>query len=409
MYIIRLDKPLHTSSFTAVDLFCGAGGLSLGLVRAGFHMRCAVDHHAPALTTYAANLGEHTRCLDLATEAVDLPPATVIVGGPPCQGFSSAGMRRSGDARNSLVRGFAQTVAQLRPQAFLFENVEGFLTAEGGQRVFDLLEPLIAAGYRIHLRKINAANYGVPQHRKRVIALGGLGWEPVFPAPTHTAYGAPGADLAVRRLPRTPTLLAAINDLPPPATMPPGVPPGHVAYPLHGIDLARAETLGPGQTMRDLPDELQHKSYTRRANRRVMDGIPTERRGGAPTGIRRLQPDAPAKTITGGALAEFLHPREHRPLTLRECARLQTFPDTFIFHGSIAQQIALIGNAIPPLLAEILACQLLHDLTQHSQPREAAGALLSFVPTLSTGYSPILRTVTERVQARFGVGQMRLF
>jgi Na+/phosphate symporter len=88
---------------------------------------------------------------------------------------------------------------------------------------------------------------------------------------------------------------------------------------------------------------------------------------------------------------------------------LQTFPDTFIFHGSIAQQIALIGNAIPPLLAEILACQLLHDLTQHSQPREATGALLSFVPTLSTGYSPILRTVTERVQARFGVGQMRVF
>ena len=81
-----------------------------------------------------------------------------------------------------------------------------------GQRVFDLLDPLIAAGYRIHLRKINAANYGVPQHRKRVIALGGLGWEPTFPAPTHTAYGAPGADLAARRLPRTPTLLAAIND-----------------------------------------------------------------------------------------------------------------------------------------------------------------------------------------------------
>jgi len=117
---------MHTSPFTAVDLFCGAGGLSLGLVRAGFHMRCAVDHHAPALATYAANLGEHTCCRDLATEAGYLPPATVIVGGPPCQGFSSAGMRRNGDARNSLVYCFAQTVAHLRPHAFLFENVEGF-------------------------------------------------------------------------------------------------------------------------------------------------------------------------------------------------------------------------------------------------------------------------------------------
>ena len=115
---------------------------------------------------------------------------SVIAGGPPCQGFSSAGMRRTGDKRNTLVACFAQIVTRKRPRAFVFENVEGFLTAEGGKRVLDLLTPLVTAGYRIHLRKVNAANYGVPQHRKRVIAIGGLGWEPSFPEPTHSAHGA---------------------------------------------------------------------------------------------------------------------------------------------------------------------------------------------------------------------------
>src|SRR5215216_2575461 len=178
--------------FTVLDLFCGAGGLSLGLARTGLTTILAVDNNKAALQTYSANLGCHVAELDLAKE-VTLPETTVVVGGPPCQGFSSAGLRQRNDHRNSLVGCFARTVAELRPLAFIFENVEGFLTAEGGNRVIELLGPLISAGYRIHLRKINAANYGVPQHRKRVVAIGGLGWNPSFPHPTHSAFGAPGA------------------------------------------------------------------------------------------------------------------------------------------------------------------------------------------------------------------------
>src|SRR5206468_12426062 len=121
--------------------------------------------------------------------------------------------------------------------------------------------------------------------------------------------------------------------------------------PLVGVDLERAKALKPGQRMRDLPTELWHDSYRRRANRRVMDGTPTERRGGAPAGVRRLVPDAPSKAITGGSLAEFLHPSEDRSLTLRECARIQTFPDEFTFQGTCAERAQLIGNAVPPLLA----------------------------------------------------------
>ena len=392
-------KIMSKEPLTVLDLFCGAGGLSLGFKKAEFETVQAIDHNRAALDTYSRNIGNHAEEHDLDQE-VALPPATVIVGGPPCQGFSSAGMRRNGDNRNSLVACFARTVARMRPKAFLFENVEGFLTAEEGARVIDLLEPLLAAGYRIHLRKVNAANYGVPQHRKRVIAIGGLGWEPTFPAPTHTAFGAPGALLASRNLPLAPTVAETIGDLHPAVTIPPGNPQGHWFRPLEGADLDRARAMEPGMTMRDLPENLHHPSYRRRAFRRVMDGTPTERRGGAPAGLRRLRPDEPSKAITGGARNEFLHPVEDRPLTIRECARLQTFPDDFLFCGTPSEIDQLIGNAVPPVLALAIANNLKEDLLSAKIGNEE-GALLSFVPTLSGGCSPVLKEVTGRVNNRF--------
>ena len=145
----------HT--YTVLDLFCGAGGLSLGLRRAGFRIIAAYDNWQPAIETYAANFDDPIERIDI-TEDSHLPKADLIVGGPPCQGFSSAGMRRDEDARNTLVRVFARLVAAAKPRAFLFENVEGFLTGSRGRFIFDLLEPLIEAGYRVHLRKLNAAN-----------------------------------------------------------------------------------------------------------------------------------------------------------------------------------------------------------------------------------------------------------
>lgn len=392
----------NQSDFTVLDLFCGAGGLSLGFHQAGFNIVQAVDNNPTALETYRFNFGSHVTSLDLSQDA-EFSPVSVVIGGPPCQGFSSAGLRKPGDERNSLVSSFTRTITELRPKAFVFENVEGFLTTEKGDRVMELLVPLIQAGYHIHLRKINAANYGVPQHRKRVIAVGGLGWDPTFPKPTHSAFGAPGAELASTILEPTPTVTDSIGDLPSPRTQPPGFPQGHYYTPLKGLDLARATKLRPGQTMRDLPAELQHSSYKRRANRRVMDGTPTERRGGPPSGVRRLRPDEPSKAITGGAANEFLHPYEDRNLTIRECARLQTFPDDFVFFGSKSQQHQLIGNAVPPLLARIFAETLLIDLTMQFSTEKSTGdgSLLSFVPTLSEGYSPALKQITERVKSYF--------
>ena len=392
---IRVISPL----LTVVDLFAGAGGLSLGFEKAGFRTLWAADHNVAAAETFKCNLGGKVECAEINTDT-NYPRPTVIIGGPPCQGFSSAGMRKTGDERNTLVSVFAQIVARVKPEAFVFENVEGLLTSEQGERIYELLQPLITAGYRIHLRKINAANFGVPQHRKRVLAIGGLGFDPTFPEPTHSAFGAPGAHLAGAHLLRTTTVEEAIRDLPQPAARAPGRPTDHYSGLIDAGRLHKIKALKPGQTMRDLPKQHWHESYPRRAYRRVKDGTPTERRGGPPTGIRRLRSDEPSKTITGGASSEFIHPSEDRALTLRECARLQTFPDDFVFHGTRAARAMLIGNAVPPRLAEVVARGLVLDL--QTQKEEAKpGALLSFVPSLASGTSPALRHVTDRITASF--------
>lgn len=334
--------------------------------------------------------------------APSLPECDLIVGGPPCQGFSSAGLRQQSDTRNSYVRAFSATIAERRPKAFIFENVEGFLTAGNGRYVRDLLAPTIAAGYSIHLRKVNAANFGVPQHRKRVIAVGGLGFDPGFPAFTHRAFGAPGAGLVQVGCKPARTAGEAILDLPTASTEAPGEPTGHWFRPLAGDDLIRARLLGPGQTMRDLPEELWHRSYRRRALRRVMDGTPTEKRGGPPAGVRRLRADEPSKAITGGSLHDFLHPSEDRALTLREAARLQTFPDEFEFVGTQAERIQMVGNSVPPSMAEVVGQVLLGRLPERRKRPTVCGELITFVPTLSSGMSPSLEATSRLVMKEFG-------
>ncbi|MBI1822191.1 MAG: DNA cytosine methyltransferase [Nitrospirae bacterium] len=391
-----------TQKLTVVDLFSGCGGLSLGFESAGFEIMASYDSWKPAIETYRKNF-HHTAHLSELNDSSELPNATVIVGGPPCQGFSSAGRRLAEDDRNTLVCVFARLIARYKPLAFAFENVEGFLTQAHGRFVFDLLEPLIDAGYRIHLRKVNAAHYGVPQHRKRVLAIGGLGWDPTFPEHTHSALGMPGAKLANgHHLPFTPTLGEAFEGLSSTKIGRNGEqdPFDHIYLQFNEADSQRAYLLKPGQRMRDLPEELWHESYRKRAYRRVMDGTPTERRGGAPAGLRRLSPDEPSKTITGGALRDFVHPTEDRPLSLRECARLQTFPDDFVFVGTQNEKIQMIGNAVPIRLAQHIAITLKKDF-KSAKPTQNGGALLSFVPTLSEGMSPVLQTVCDEIKERF--------
>jgi DNA (cytosine-5)-methyltransferase 1 len=133
-----------------------------------------------------------------------------------------------------------------------------------------------------------------------------------------------------------------------------------------------------------------------------MDGTPTERRGGAPAGIRRLKADQPSKAITGAARNEFIHPTADRALTIRECARIQTFPDAFAFAGSASDQMRHIGNAVPPVLAHCVAIALRNSLLRGTEPSTTIGRLLSFVPTRSNGTSPALKAVISNVADRYG-------
>lgn len=391
---------------TVVDLFAGAGGLSFGFRKAGFRNLWAVDHCAAAVETFRRNVAGKAACADIQAN-IQCPPAAIIVGRPPCQGFSSAGRRKADDPRNACVSVFAQIVARTKPVAFVFENVEGFLTCEQGQRVRELLEPLIAAGYRIHLRKVNAANFGVPQNRKRVLVIGGLGFDPTFPQPTHWTFGVPGARSALSGLARASTVAEALGNLPDPAERPPGNPADHWCSPLSERRWGMLKTLEPGQTMRDLAPAYRHPSYQRRARRRVRDGMPTARRGGAPAGLRRLRPDEPSKAITGGAGSEFIHPSADRFLTLRECARLQTFPDEFVFCGTKTEKSLLIGNAMPPLWAEAIAKSLARDL-QRDRNMAQSGVLLSFMAGTSKGVSPALRRVTDMIASNFQLSTQQL-
>lgn len=389
----------NNNSFSFVDLFSGAGGLSLGFAEEGFECLQAIDNDKHSVDTYNFNFKDHVECKDVNLSN-DFPQADVYIGGPPCQGFSSAGVRAQDDHRNTLVGLYAKLISRIRPKAFVFENVEGFLTYDKGSRVFDLLDPLIHSGYRIHLHKINAANYGIPQHRKRVIAIGCLGWDPTFPQPTHRAFGAPGAHQVDGDLVTCQTIKDALRDLPEASSEPPGRPQGHFVKSISYDYIERIKHLDQGQTMRDLPKEFWHQSYKKRANRRVKDGMPTEKRGGAPSGIKRLIYDQPSKAITGGTISEFVHPIKNRPLTIRECARIQTFPDYFEFKGPITKQIQQIGNAVPPRLGKVIARSIHNDLSK-DEIGDKPGALISFIPTVSNGVSPVLKAVIEEIEDRY--------
>ena len=400
---------------SAISLFAGAGGCSLGFQQAGFNVWFATDIDRDAVDSYQRNFPE-TPCE--AADVRDLGPEAllakiglcsgeldILLGGPPCQGFSSAGIKSGEDPRNSLVRHYVRLLEGIRPKWFVMENVEGLLTNDGGLHVRDAVEAFLNAGYSVNLEKVYAQGYGVPQRRKRVLIVGNrMGHDFVFPDAVTLFSGNIFRKGEI-------TFSTATSDLPP-ATTEAGKPLSHIgppknelqAYlrgetntvtdhfspPLSGIQLERVRGLRPGQTMKDLPEHLQHESFRRRAFRRVMDGTPVERRGGAPSGLKRFFADEPSLTITSAATREFVHPTEDRLLTFRECARLQTFPDSFVFAGSAASRIQQIGNAIPPMLARTMAEHIAKSYGFQVRYNGSADPKLRFRLTRSEGMSPAL-------------------
>ena len=410
----------------AVSLFAGAGGCSLGFRKAGYEIIYASDINLNAMTTYKLNFPQIPSVVEdiaqikfeqlLAKLGLKRGELDIIIGGPPCQGFSSAGSSSSfwDDPRNLLLKQYLRALEVISPKWFFMENVEGLLTANKGQYLLEITKAFIDLGYKIRIDKIYAAEYGIPQRRKRVLIIGNrLGHHFELPPIRNHASGAIYRKSAI-------TLHDAISALPQPTKAhdrdkavkyeipaasewesnirsAEGVVFDHFIPKLKTVQQDRMKGLKPGQSMKDLPKHLQHASFQRRANRRVMDGTPTKKRGGAPAGLKRLFRDEPSLTITSASTRELIHPTEDRPLTIRECARLQTFPDDFQFDGSPLNKIKQIGNAIPPLLAQTFAE---HIMTYGFRgTNQSKGELIAFSLTKAMMMSPALKNTHLQLSA----------
>jgi DNA (cytosine-5)-methyltransferase 1 len=331
----------------AVDLFCGAGGFTLGLTAAGFEVLGAVDSWDIAVNTYRKNFRHnivHSPIEKLAPAqflsgiGAQIGDIDLIVGGPPCQGFSVQRIGRDSDERNDLVLEFARFVSELRPRFFVMENVPG-LHGKRGRKIADEFESRLSlSGYRVKSRVINAAEYGVPQIRRRLIYYG-WGRDAIpftFPSPTHNEEGFRTVRDAFLGLQEPPEDFSTLSN-----------DPLHRWTKLSPLNVQRLRLIPQGGGFEDLPLELRvacHRNGADKIGHRYVYG--------------RLAGDKPAGTITARfdsfTRGKFAHPSAHRNITLREGARLQTFPDSFAFLGTQEQIAALIGNAVPPVLAEVL-------------------------------------------------------
>lgn len=359
---------------TVIDLFCGAGGTALGFVRAGFRIVGAADIDPDACRTYRDLIGVEPLCVDLAR----LPPqeaarlwavapgeVDVVVGCPPCQGFTRLrNGKGQGDPRNDLVAVFVEYVLYLRPRFFVFENVPGMIRLPHGRRVYArMCKALAHAGYQLDSRIVDAADYGVPQHRRRLLVIGCRDSNPPFPEPTHGDPNGP----AVRsgRLRPWTTVREAIGGL-------------------------RALKAGEAD-----PEDPMHRAP--RMGRRVLEFIAlVPKDGGSRTDVPRelwlpchlghdghkdtygrLAWDRPSGVITSGCCnvskGRFVHPEQDRAITPREAALLQGFPPGVVFYGSWESIRRQIGNAVPPPLAEATARVIRDRLTVIRSSRRRKG------------------------------------
>ncbi|MBO1436942.1 DNA cytosine methyltransferase [Meiothermus sp. CFH 77666] len=352
--------------FSHISLFSGAMGLDLGLEQAGFETLAFVELDPIARQTIHINLsrlGRNATVFEDVTQvtAQDLLDATnlrvgevtLVSGGPPCQPFSTAGRRAAiQDPRGSLFRDFIRLIEGIRPRFFVMENVRGILSAairhrpiaERGKEARPLepdelpgsafqviLDEFTRLGYSYVYGLLNAANYGVPQIRERVIIIGSRDHEPVaLPQPTHSRSGI--------GLPKWRTLREALANLSDPEPQFPPYPDSRLRF---------LQLIPEGGNWRNLPRELLPEA---------MGGALNS--GGGKVGFyRRLAWDKPSPTITTSPAqkaTDMCHPSELRPISVREAARIQGFPDDWIFYGSMADQYRQIGNAVPPRLGKAI-------------------------------------------------------
>ncbi len=339
---------------TIIDLFSGCGGMSLGFEMAGFKPILAIDIWKDALATYKYNNNEvETLCADISEIdpkdiklQYNISEVDVIIGGPPCQGFSIAGKRVIEDKRNELYKSFVRFVECFQPKAFVMENVPNILSMGGGVVKDSIIRDFESLGYSVVYKVLLAADYGVPQNRRRAVFVGLKDGEYTFPMP----------------LISSPVISKdALSDLPEYSIEDGGAYPisfqsdfqnmireGSKAVYNHQITVHNDKTVEiislvpDGGNYKDLPVELRE---TRKVN----------------IAWTRLNSNKPSFTIDTGHRHHF-HYKYNRVPTARESARIQSFPDNFIFQCSRTSQCKQIGNAVPPLMAKAIAENLIKKL-----------------------------------------------
>lgn len=343
---------------SVIDLFSGVGGLSLGFRMAGYDVLLANEIDSSIAEAYTKNHPE-TKMINADITSLDIGSifgeyvnkVDVVIGGPPCQGFSQKGQRKSiNDPRNFLFRYFFEVVRYVQPSFFVIENVPNILTAEKGYFKQEIAEIFQSIGYKINCSILNAADYGVPQNRHRAFIIGNrIGVDFVFPLPKKDKV----------------TIWDAISDLNY-LNSGEGVPEdqyrckpeseyqqfmrrnslrlhNHQATNHSALALRKLKLIPPEGDKSSLPSDMLTKS--------IYSGT-----------WCRMRTDAQSVTITTRfdtpSSGQFTHPFLNRSITVREAARIQSFPDDFIFYGNKGSQMKQVGNAVPPLLANAVAEQI---------------------------------------------------
>ena len=329
--------------YTFIDLFAGCGGLSYGLQQAGLKCNWAIEIDENACETYRHNLGNHIVCDDIRNIDLDkVPHSDIVVGGFPCQPFSVAGLQHGFDGKDGdLFYQCVRFIKHISPKVFMLENVSGFATLKKGYYLEEAIRILSSLGYHVSWKLLDCSDYSIPQVRKRIIILGNkLGLENLYPIPTYKKVSVKEAIDDIWQNPD-----AFLNNEP-------------MKHSQRIIE--RFSHVLPGETALDAMKrnpELGTAKITKQCYRRM---IPTD----------------PAPTVVANFVITTIHYSQHRNLTAREAARIQTFPDDFEFKGyktrmswqKSLSQFEQIGNAVPPRLAELMGECIVKMLNGEAEP-----------------------------------------